>query len=175
MIFSVKISYILFIAIATLLISVAPNPTYAQKSDQKVARTPVSQPWQIFCAAQSQKGALVCAMKQTINLQQSGQKIISVELTRLPSTGDTTLQLSLPHGIDLTKPISFKVDELDVRDINVSWADQSGSYATILVDDVLLAQLKAGRSIFVGMRARAGNSLKMELSLAGFTKAFEKL
>jgi invasion protein IalB len=113
-------------------------------------------------------------MDQTLKLQKSGQKVMSAKISKFADE-KLFLTLSLPHGVDLTKDVSIRIDALPVINQPVSWADQLGSYTELPIDAIFLQQLKAGNTLFIDLHARAGNILKLEMSLTGFSRAYEKL
>jgi invasion protein IalB len=160
--------------LANIIITMPATLAIAQETENTSGKTLEFQPWQVRCFAPNQQGALICSMDQTLKLQKSGQKVMSAKISKFADE-KLFLTLSLPHGVDLTKDVSIRIDALPVINQPVSWADQLGSYTELPIDAIFLQQLKAGNTLFIDLHARAGNILKLEMSLTGFSRAYEKL
>lgn len=86
------------------------------------------------------------------------------------------LQLVLPLGVDLRPGVVVRVDQADERHFAYSTCLKDGCVALIPLEQGLLQAMKAGSVMKAGFRPFSSEqTLVVELSLSGFTKASAKV
>ncbi|PXA96871.1 invasion associated locus B family protein [Nostoc sp. 3335mG] len=140
---------------------------------QEAAPAAPVRPWQVTCVSQQTGPDLVCSMGQTLLAGQTGQRVVSANITR--QDGKLVMQLALPHGLRLPDGVDIAVDGGARSSFTIVTADQNGSYAEVPLDDALLGALRAGQILEVVVQAYDGGEIVLQLSLAGFTEAIGRL
>ena len=85
------------------------------------------------------------------------------------------LLVELPLGLFLPAGIQLGVDDRAMQNLPVQRCDANGCYAGLAVDASLLADLKAGKALRLTMRNMTQEPVTLEVPLAGFTAAFERI
>lgn len=86
------------------------------------------------------------------------------------------LQLVLPLGVDLRPGIVTRIDDSEEQHFAFTTCVTDGCVALLPLKDVLFASMKAGNSMKAGFRPFSSEqTLVVELSLSGFTKASSKV
>jgi len=149
-----------------------PNPATAKPADP--AKAP-PQPWVVNCAAAAGKAELNCSMIQTVLARGSRLRLMSIAISKLASASGPKLQLSLPHGVSLQDSAEVWVDKGAPKKVPIRNADANGSYALADIDADLLESLKKGSLLSSAFKTLDGKRVVVQVSLNGFTTAFEKL
>ena len=155
------------LALSGAVIAVAQEQTGATQAAPK-------QPWTVSCAAAGGAADLTCRMSQVLRTRNGNQRVLTVAIEKAPSSPETIV-FALPHGVDLTKGVAASVDGGQAREVAIQTADAAGSYGRLPVDADLLASLRAGRTLNVAFFAANGQRVETQVSLNGFSSAFEKL
>jgi invasion protein IalB len=137
------------------------------------APEPAQQTWTVNCSGAAGQNELACTLTQVLVVKDSGQRVLTAVVAK--RDGKYLLNLGLPHGLNLPKGVDVWVDEGPRVNHPIVTADQKGSYATVTLDDKLVAVLKKGTTLNVAVTAFAGNEIILQLSLNGFTAGFAKL
>lgn len=155
---------------ATIL---SATPVLAQEQSGAANANPGPM-WLVNCSNQANQNALACAMSQTIFESQSRQRIVTANIFQT-EPGRFAMRLLLPHGLDLTKGVTLAVDNGATGQHGINTADSNGSYALIPLNNELIEAMKAGNVANVGISNMNGNSLRIEMSLDGFSSSFALL
>jgi invasion protein IalB len=160
-------------ALVALAIAGAIVPASAQEAGDAApaAAARLKQPWAVACSGDQITGRLVCAISQTLVSQQTGQKLVSVQV-RKDDKGATSAIFNLPHGIELPKGVAVKVDQGAEETIVIRSADENGSYATLPLPEPRLAELRRGSILSLAVQTLSGDRIIFEISLAGFSAAY---
>jgi invasion protein IalB len=134
---------------------------------------PSPQPWTITCTGQGAAGELACVMSQGLIARKTGQRVLSVAISRTAS--GHAARLSLPHGLDLPAGVEVWIDDGERTRHVISTADQNGAYAYVPLDDAMLAAMKKGSILNVMVKSASGDEVTFQLSLNGFTAALGRL
>jgi len=160
---------------ATAMAMSVQAQTEAKPAVPAEAPAPASpQPWTITCNGQGPAGALVCAMSQGLIAKNSGQRVLSVTISKNPS-GGYVAGFSLPHGLLLSEGVQVWVDDGARTKHTITTADQNGSYAPMPLEAAMLATMKKGTILNVLVKAVSGDEVIFQLSLNGFTAALDKI
>lgn len=123
--------------------------------------------WQVLCG-----GEEPCRMAQTIAQPATSRVILQVKVFR----GETpTMLVTFPLGILLSPGWSFQVDGGRRTVTPFEICNTSGCHAGVRLDADLIQRLKRGNKLIVGFRDAANEPVTPEVSLIGFTKAWEAL
>ena len=160
---------------AWLAVSVVVTAVPWPVSAQEAAKPPQAQAagWTVNCAGAAGQAELACTLVQSLVVKENGQRVLTAVVAK--RDGKLTLNLGLPHGLDLVKGVELSVDEGQRSRYPIVTADQKGSYAMIAVDAALLGALKQGKLLNVAVSAYGGEDLILRLSLQGFTAGLAKL
>lgn len=113
-------------------------------------------------------------MSQTIIQSGTRQRIVTARIFK-DAQGRHAMRLLLPHGLDFTKGVSLSIDGGNMSRHSINTADANGAYASVPLDDGLIAAMKAGNVVELGIANISGNNIKLNLSLDGFTANFALL
>ncbi|MYZ49401.1 invasion associated locus B family protein [Propylenella binzhouense] len=134
-----------------------------------------AKPWVVSCSDRGLAGGLNCAMTQVLIAKNTGQRVVGAAIFRTGDRGAIILRLSLPHGLRLPDGVRVSIDDGKRTTVPIETADQNGSYANIPVAGDFLAALKRGHMLSVAVTSVRGEEAAFQLSLDGFTAAFDKL
>lgn len=148
-------------------------PSIAQEAAKPAQSGAPAQGWTVNCSSAAGQADLVCTLTQTLVVKESGQRVLTAVVMR--RDGKYLLNLGLPHGLNLTKGVDLWIDDAARANHPIVTADQKGSYATVTLDERLLAALKKGRLLNVGVSAFNGNEIILQLTLDGFTAGLARL
>ncbi len=162
------------IGATTLPVSVQAQTEAKPAVPAQAPAPPSPQPWTITCNGQGPAGALVCAMSQGLIAKNTGQRVLSVTISKNPS-GGYIAGFSLPHGLLLPEGVQVWVDDGARTKHTITTADQNGSYAPVPIEAAMLATMKKGTILNVLVKAISGDEVIFQLSLNGFTAALEKI
>lgn len=82
--------------------------------------------------------------------------------------------LQLPLGLNLTEPIAVRVDNSAGKQQPIQTCTNIGCFATVTLDDKLVAAMRTGSSLHVIMRDTNKKTIDLRLPLLGFGLAFDK-
>ena len=151
-----------------------PALTQDVKAPAEAAPSPPNpQPWAINCAGQGAAGDLVCVMSQGLIAKNTGQRVLTVAISRAAS--GYAARLSLPHGLDLPEGVEVWIDDGPRTKHVIATADQNGSYAVVPLDEAMIAAMKKGTILNVLVKAASGDEVTFQLSLNGFTAALARI
>lgn len=133
------------------------------------------QPWSVSCAARDDEEQLHCSMVQALHDRSSGQRIFSLSIISQPDSDEKLLRLQLPHGIILPNGVEVKIDDNQPVNLPINWGDQNGSYSEFDLNKEWLNAMRSGNLMKLTVIARNKQRVELQLSLKGFTKAFQKI
>jgi len=158
--------------VAAALLMVAISGPVAAAQNAKPAKA--TDNWVVNCSSVG-GAALKCRMSQTIMVAKTRQRILSAVIFHKPASADLVMRVALPHGIYLPAGVTVKVDNTPGQTYVIETADRNGSYASIPLDRKLLAALKAGQKLVFALQNMAGKTVKIELSLVGFSASLAQI
>jgi len=165
-----------------VMASVAGLPAIAQPATpEQPDRTEVklvTSNWQLNCRPVGTAQDLLCEASQTVSVQGSGQTLLVALVSPWQQDGAATpylLRFQLPHGLDIPAGVAMKIDDAAMPSPVIQTSSQAGIFARAPLDDALLAAMKKGKLMTVGLTALNGSALTVPVSLNGFTAVFGKL
>ena len=158
-----------------------PPAVAQQAAPEKPASTEVklvTSNWQLNCRPAGEAQELRCEASQTVTVQSSGQTLLVAQV--MPWTQDGAaapwlLRFQLPHGLEIPAGVAMAIDDAAMPAPVIQTSSQAGVYARAPLDDALLAAMRKGKLMTVGLTALNGSALTVPVSLNGFTAVFGKL
>jgi invasion protein IalB len=144
------------------------------KGDAGKPAAAAAAPWDVNCISHGVKDPLMCEMSQTLAAKQTGQRVLTAAIQKKPDAG-YVLKLALPHGIYLPDGVTIWVDDGAKSKFPIETADQNGSYCHADLSASLLGAMKKGAMLNVAVKSAKGDPIVLQLSLAGFSEAIDKI
>ncbi|MGR3616204.1 MAG: invasion associated locus B family protein [Paracoccaceae bacterium] len=129
--------------------------------------------WSVQCNTVADQ--LQCSALNSIVATPGNQLILRVSIQVAADGGDHNLIVQLPLGLDLPKGIDLSVDEGASTHFEINTCIQAGCFVTHSLEETTLSDMKAGETLAITMFANNGGENQIQLPLAGFTNAVEKL
>jgi invasion protein IalB len=128
--------------------------------------------WLVVCVAAPAGKA--CAMQQELKSQQTGQRVLAVELQ--PSASGATGTLVLPFGVALDNGATVQVDDgAPGARLRFRTCLPAGCIVPVNFDAQMLAQLRKGASMMIKAQPDGGgNEMQVPVSLKGFGAALDR-
>ena len=128
--------------------------------------------WLLACEG----GRPLCYISQSIQLTETGQRILRVAAGNLGPEGQPILHLTVPLGIHLPLGVALRVDEGPQHKAEVQTCTADGCEATLLLDTELLAALNDGKLTQVAfLDAVTRRQITVAVPMAGFRQAHTAL
>lgn len=165
---------------AALFGLIATSWTTAVPAQQNLASLPngasslseVYQDWRLGCSVQEQ--AMACVLSQD-QVQQSGQRILAMEVRRHPD-GSATASLLLPFGILLEQGVALQIDEqAPMTVLKFRTCLPSGCLAVFSVDPSTLGKMRSGSVLTLTVTTAAETQLTFPVSLRGLSAALDRV
>ncbi|MCE2522155.1 MAG: invasion associated locus B family protein [Rhodobacteraceae bacterium] len=133
--------------------------------------------WTIVCV-RNDEGNEECRMQQLV-LNDSNTPIATFEIWKIDNSTDLAAGsvIALPLGVMLEEGILMQVDQALPRRYRYVMCDGDGCYSRLGLSKGEIGRMKAGNSMTMTIFAfqSPDQPIDLEISLAGFTKAFESL
>lgn len=145
---------------------------------QENAKSPPSSPpvWGLNCSSSNAASApLACQIVQRFFRQQTGELVMVLAITKQSPEAALSMDLVLPHGLNLTSGVSYQVDTGEKKTVAIASSGQSGAVTSIPLSREFLAALKAGSTLTLKMQTAAGAELAIPVQLVGFTAAIDRM
>lgn len=158
--------------LAALTIWAGPAPAQEDGPD---SLTETYRDWVIRCVSAG-AGGRACEMTQELRQQGSGQRVLAVAVRRgAGEAGQITaigpFGVRLAEGLALTEPEGGAV----LAQLPFVTCLPDGCIATSEIDPPLLQALRAGTTVEARLVAMSGETVRLSLSLMGFTAGWERL
>lgn len=163
--------FVYFFLFAFLLVSL-PTPSFAQEAAQSLNQERVGD-WFVTCEKEDDKS---CVMVQEVIMNKDGQKgrLASLVIFKDINDGQVKGRFLVPLGIYLLDGLYFQIDDKKPYKTNIETCSQQGCMVSLLLKDDLLTQFKAGNKLSVYYAIQPGKKFETQMSLKGFTKAYDK-
>jgi len=178
------------LGIATLLgaLAVAGDaaPALAQATEAPESAEPEPGPrdglefqdWRLRCEAATEQRPEFCEMHQRV-VNQEGERVMLAVVGRLPNIDTPGLLFVLPLGISLPPGAFLRIDQGEEEQVPVERCERQGCRIELLLDDELLARLKAGTRATVSFHVYDGQGQRprvdVPVSLLGFSAALAEV
>ncbi|RCS23452.1 invasion associated locus B family protein [Phyllobacterium salinisoli] len=171
-------AFTLLTAAGGALVLTGTRPAPAQ-SEAPTALSETFGDWLVNCQTSTQNDIQKrnCQMTQEQVDGKSGQRVLMIALGAPDAkTGVVSSTLVLPFGLDLSKGVQIKVDDVDLANARISTCLPQGCIAPLSLDSKALAALSKGKQAVIGMSAfTGGQDVTGNLSLKGFGAAAARL
>ncbi len=126
--------------------------------------------WTLNCGVQSESGARVCEMYQTIFTDETRTNPILTVVVGYPQAGnDPGMLLVLPLGISLPAGVFLQIDQSEPQPVPVERCEPDGCRIELLLPSAYLDALKAGAQATVYAHDGQRQRFAVTFSLSGFT------
>ncbi len=131
--------------------------------------------WQLVCKPPPPGAkAEVCALVQSVTAEDRGNVGLTVYVQKF-SNGTRVLRVFAPLGVLLPPGLGLKIDNQDVGNAPFLRCHTFACYAQVVMDDALLAKLKAGKqAVFIIFQTEEAG-IGIPISLNGLDKAVAAL
>ena len=133
--------------------------------------------WTVVCV-KNDDGGEDCRMQQVV-LNASETPIAEFEIWKIPENAELAAGsvIALPLGVMLEEGILMQVDQALPRRYRYALCDAGGCYSRLGLSKVEINRMKAGSKMTMTIYAYQSpdQPIDLEVSLAGFTKAFDSL
>lgn len=127
--------------------------------------------WRVVCVQQG--GAKRCVLNQ-IQTQQSGQRVLAIELNALTGSAVAGV-LVLPFGLSLDAGVAFQIDEkLAVQPMRFRTCLPSGCLVAVSFDAPMVTALRTGTALKIRATTDGGIAAPFSISLQGFATALDR-
>jgi invasion protein IalB len=175
--------HITLFATVLLMTTALSGPLQAQEANAEAptSLTETYRDWVVRCATappvEGQTASVrICEMTQELRQQDSGQRVLALSVIQAADSTDTaSLTLVSPFGLLLSAGIQIEVTEAPLLDMAFRTCLPAGCIA---LSDLTADQIKvlaAGETATVVLTDTNDQTLRLDVSLAGFTAAWNRL
>ncbi|MCF3936272.1 invasion associated locus B family protein [Acuticoccus sp. M5D2P5] len=156
-----------------LVAAALPLSSVAAQDAGPDALTEVYRDWTVRCATPD-GGERRCWMTQVVNQTETGERILQIEIAL--SDDGPLLAFLTPFGLHLPSGLDIAIDEGTVRTLAFRTCLPRGCLIEERPDEEELSAMRRGQTMSVTMvAAQNENAVNMELSLSGFSAAYNRL
>jgi invasion protein IalB len=153
-------------ALAASLIAASSQSAPAQAPDGPPAA------WRMECSGDGK--TLDCRAVQQVFHRETRQLVVSL-VVRPTADGKTgAMVVTLPLGLNLTEPITVKVDNGPPERQAIQTCTNVGCFVAMTVTDKLVAAMRTGSELKITVQDANKKPVEMGLPLLGFGLAFDK-
>jgi invasion protein IalB len=159
---------IAFMAVTAATILVPAGSLSAQSAEPPAA-------WRVECVGDGK--SLECRAIQQIVQRDARQQLVpfvTVAARFDPQAKAGSMQILLPLGLNLTEPVSIKVDNGPAEKQPIQTCNNGGCLVTMTANDKLLAAMRAGTDLKLTVQDATKKPIEMALPLLGFGIAYDK-
>lgn len=163
-------------ALAATLALPAVSSGLAQSAgsmEEPVQTTATYSDWTVRCRQVAEINAQQCEMVQVLSTADRQNTVANLAIGQLPGDDAVRFVLQLPLGVHLPTDVAFVIGEEEVTTAQFETCFQSFCLAYATLDENAIAQMRAGMEMTMTLKDRAQRDLVMQLSLSGFTAAYE--
>jgi invasion protein IalB len=156
--------------VASMVVAAALTLTPAGAASAQSPETPAA--WRVECTGDGK--TLECRAIQQIFQRDTRQLVASVAVRYAPETKGAMMSLLLPLGLNLTEPVSIKVDNGPPERQPIQTCSNSGCLVTTGLNDKFLAAMRTGIDFKLTVQDANKKPIEMSLPLLGFGIAYDK-
>ena len=161
--------------IACCCLSVGLGHAQEQVGDSEVVVTEkASGDWVVRCE-QPKGGTKKCVMSQQTILQDSGQRLIQINIAYVESQEAPAMTIITPLGTRLPYGVTIKYSEEGIHLIPFSHCDQSGCFANQALTEDIIASFEATTDGQIGFQSVQQQTIDVPFSAEGFADALASL
>ena len=156
-----------------LAFAVLAAPVWSQETEATTTRQADSSGWGVQC--NNTANGLQCAASMNVVSTPDNQRIFSISFQEASADANPTLVLQLPFGLNLPRGVDLAIDEGEAKTFAINTCLQTGCFVVQQSDAEMIETMKAGSELIVLMESSNGEETRMQLSLAGFSAAMDRL
>jgi invasion protein IalB len=159
-------------ALAAVLAGLTATTVQSAPAPAPTPETPQVAAWRVECTGDGK--TLDCRAVQQLFHRESRQLLVQL-LVRPAADGKSgALIIQLPLGLNLTEPITVKVDNGISERQAIQTCTNVGCFVAMTVADKLLAAMRTGTELKLTMQDANKKPVDLALPLLGFGLAFDK-
>jgi invasion protein IalB len=128
--------------------------------------------WRVECSGDGK--ALECRAVQQVFQRETRQLVLSAVVRPAPDAKTGAMLLTLPLGLNLTEPVTIKVDNGAAERQPIQTCTNVGCFVTLTLTDKMLAAMRTGSELKITVQDVNKKPIDMGLPLLGFGLAFDK-
>jgi invasion protein IalB len=149
-----------------IVISATSHSAPAQAPEAQAAA------WRVECSGDGK--ALECRAVQQVFQRETRQLVLSAVVRPAPDAKTGAMLLTLPLGLNLTEPVTIKVDNGAAERQPIQTCTNVGCFVTLTLTDKMLAAMRSGSELKITVQDVNKKPIDMGLPLLGFGLAFDK-
>jgi invasion protein IalB len=166
-----------FLAVAAFVFGIEPAFAQTAAPAEGASKTQNIQTaetgWQVVCRfATPDRAKLSCSMVFETYSANDRVRIASVEIVKAEK--NRAMLVSAPIGVSLKEGILVELDAAKFGQLSYSHCQNNGCFATLDLTDAMVANLKKAKILSLTFLDLQGSKIKSDISLAGFSTAFDK-
>ena len=150
-----------------VLTAAAAHSAPAQAPEPSVAA------WRVECSGDGK--ALECRAVQQVFQRETRQLVLSAVVRPAPDAKTGAMLLTLPLGLNLTEPVTVKVDNGAAERQPIQTCTNVGCFISMTLNDKFLASLRSGKDLKITVQDSSKKPLELSLPLLGFGLAYDKV
>jgi invasion protein IalB len=154
-------------AMAATVLIVAANEVPAQQAPESPPAA-----WRVECSGDGK--TLDCRAVQQVFHRESRQLLVSVAVRPAADGKSGAMVMTLPLGLNLTEPVSVKVDNGAPERGPIQTCTNVGCFVAMTLPDKLIAAMRTGSDLKITVQDANKKPIDMSLPLLGFGLAFDK-
>ncbi len=160
-------------SLTAVAFAVSATALSAQSDETQTQTQADSSGWGVQC--NNTANGLQCAATMNVVSNPDNQRIFSISFQEAGEAANPTLVLQLPFGLNLPRGVDLAIDEGDPQTFVVNTCLQTGCFVVQESDQALIDAMMAGNMLTVLMESSNSEETRMELPLAGFSAAMDRL
>ena len=157
--------------IAAIGFAIALAAVSAQAEPAKPPEAPPAA-WRVECGGDGK--TLECRAIQQVFHRETRQLLVSLAVKPAADGKSGAMIVQLPLGLNLTEPISVKVDNGAPEKQAIQTCTNVGCFVAMTLNDKLLAAMRTGSELKLTMQDANKKPVDIGLPLLGFGLAFDK-
>ena len=149
-----------------ILVAAASHSAPAQAPEASAAA------WRVECSGDGK--ALECRAVQQVFQRETRQLVLSAVVRPAPDAKTGAMLLTLPLGLNLTEPVTIKVDNGTAERQPIQTCTNVGCFVTMTLTDKMLAAMRTGSELKITVQDVNKKPVDMGMPLLGFGLAFDK-
>ena len=148
-----------------VLIAAAAHAAPAQAPDGPAA-------WRVECTGDGK--TLDCRAVQQVFQRETRQLVLSAVVRPAADAKTGAMVLTLPLGLNLTEPVTIKVDNGAAERQPIQTCTNVGCFVALTLPDKMIAAMRTGADLKITVQDANKKPIDMSLPLLGFGVAFDK-
>jgi invasion protein IalB len=148
-----------------VLIAAAAQVAPAQAPDGPAA-------WRVECTGDGK--TLDCRAVQQVFQRETRQLVLSAVVRPAADAKTGAMVLTLPLGLNLTEPVTIKVDNGAAERQPIQTCTNVGCFVAMTLPDKMIAAMRTGADLKITVQDANKKPIDMTLPLLGFGVAFDK-